>query len=367
MKKVIINLLSFSEEKYYGVGVYFRDVFVKNMNEIFPEGFEITVLYLAEVPIENIFPFPHEMNIRFKPVKGLSSRFLRVCYEQLSLPFVLKGYDAIYSPNNINPIIRPSGCKSIITIHDLLPFKKNNRFGFFQKYYLCAFTMLSAKTSLAIITVSNFSKNDIVRTLKVNRNKVYVTYNVLSRVSSQHVKVTNDSFARKKYFLYVGALQKDKQLDLAIKSFHEFIKEYDYDLIIAGGDQGAEMELRQLIDELGLSKVIHLVGYISEQQKWDYYRGCEALILLGKNEGFGIPVLEAMSVYKPSIVCDAGALPEIVGNTGFVVKSNIFSVHGAMKKIVLFRPDIDIFDNELERFSVKKQVFTLYKLFQRYV
>lgn len=365
MKKILLNLLSFSENKYYGVGVYFRDVFVKNMPDIFKDiDCEITILYLKQIPIRKLFPFPEGMNIQYIAVDGLDNRLRRVFYEQIKLPFKLGDYNLIYSPNNINPIITPGKCKSIITIHDLLPFKKGNRFSLSQSLYLRFFTWFSSIKASEIITVSNYSKKDISKTLRVKFHKISVTYNVLGETGYSE---TNGESFDKNFFFTVGALQKDKQLDVIIKAFYDFRTKghVDYKLMIAGGDQGAESDLRSLINSLGLQEQVKLLGYINEEQKWLYYHRCKALLLLGKNEGFGIPVLEAMSAYKPSIVSNTGALPEIMGNAGFAVNSDRKSVSEAMLNISSSVFSKDVFDKELCRFSVIKQVEVLHEVFKR--
>lgn len=95
------------------------------------------------------------------------------------MPIKFRNYNIIYSPNNINPILLGAKCKSIITIHDLLPFRKANRFGLLQRLYLKFFTYMCAHKSEKIATVSNNSKNDIINTLNVKSDKVIVTYNIL--------------------------------------------------------------------------------------------------------------------------------------------------------------------------------------------
>lgn len=148
MTKIVFNLLSFSELKYYGVGVYFRDLIAKNINEIF-DGIdcEIIVVHQANIPVKELFNFPENNNITYNPVKGINGKFSRVIYEQIFMPIKFRNYNIIYSPNNINPILLGAKCKSIITIHDLLPFRKANRFGLLQRLYLKFFTYMCAHKS----------------------------------------------------------------------------------------------------------------------------------------------------------------------------------------------------------------------------
>lgn len=199
MTKIVFNLLSFSELKYYGVGVYFRDLIAKNINEIF-DGIdcEIIVVHQANIPVKELFNFPENNNITYNPVKGINGKFSRVIYEQIFMPIKFRNYNIIYSPNNINPILLGAKCKSIITIHDLLPFRKANRFGLLQRLYLKFFTYMCAHKSEKIATVSNNSKNDIINTLNVKSDKVIVTYNILGdfKKSSIHQYGCEPFFSR---------------------------------------------------------------------------------------------------------------------------------------------------------------------------
>ncbi|EFC1528483.1 glycosyltransferase family 4 protein [Escherichia ruysiae] len=363
MKKIVLNLLSFSELKYYGVGVYFRDLIAKNINEIFNGiACEIIVVHQANIPVKELFNFPENNNITYLPIEGINRKFSRVIYEQLLMPFKFRDYDVIYSPNNINPILLGSKCKSIITIHDLLPFRKVNRFGLLQRLYLKIFTYLSAYKAEKIVTVSNNSKNDIINTLNVNNDKVVVTYNILGDFKQPFMQHPDCG----PFFFSVGALHEDKQYDLMITAFLKFKKIVNDDckLLIAGGDHGAKKNLQDLIDELKLNDHVQLLGYISDEKKWEYYENCCALILLGKYEGFGIPVLEAMSVNKPSIVANTGALPEITGKAGFVINADIDSICDAMLKSYSHKLDQKVFKDELSRFSANKQIITLQNMFK---
>ena len=168
-KRILVNLLSFSEEKYYGVGVYFRDIVVDALTRLVKENdCKLLILYLENINVKEMFGIIEHDRIDYVAVSGINSKLKRIFFEQIILPLRFKKFDLVYSPNNINPIFSKGLGRSIITIHDLLPFKKCNRFGWFQKKYLKIFTSLSAKTSHKIVTVSNYSLNEIVDYLHVD-------------------------------------------------------------------------------------------------------------------------------------------------------------------------------------------------------
>ncbi|WP_461602293.1 glycosyltransferase family 4 protein [Aeromonas rivipollensis] len=365
--KILVNLLSFSEDRLYGVGIYFRDIFIYNLSEIVRElNCDITFLHSDSINISKVFNMDLEKNIgkiEFVSIENINNKFSRVFTEQFKLYSLLKKFDYIYSPNNINPIILPRGVKSIITIHDLLPFRAKNRYSSLQNIYLKFSTWVCAKFAYKIVTVSNTSKDDIVSILGVNESKVRITYNTVRQFDSNvifHPRTTN------KYFFSISALQEDKQIDISIKAFSMFINSgYDnYHFYIAGGDQGYKKELQKIARELNIENKVHFLGYIEENDKWAYIKYATALILLGKNEGFGIPVIEGMMMKRPVIVANLGALPEIVGKSGYITPPTVDGVAQAMIYSVENEVPTETYEMEIARFSPKIQFNTFISLFR---
>jgi len=257
------------------------------------------------------------VKVRFKVVSGIERSLMRVLYEQFVLPFLIRGYDILYSINNANSLFL-FGAKSIITIHDLLPFKAGARYRILQQAYLRLLTKFSSKRATKIITVSNSSKNEILKYLNVSASKISVFYNCLPLSYSES---NNES---KQFLLIVGGLNADKRVDCALFGFKKYIQRNPSSLLrlmIAGPDQGARHQLEQLTANLGLDEKVRFLGQISEEEKNKLLSGCVAIVMMGRSEGFGIPVLEAMRVGKPALVADAGALPEVMGNAGVVVNT----------------------------------------------
>lgn len=181
------------------------------------------------------------------------------------MPIKFRNYNIIYSPNNINPILLKAKCKSIITIHNLLPFKKANKFSLLQKLYLKFFTYMCAHKSKKIATVSNNSKNNIINTLNVKSNKVIVTYNILSNFKKSSIHQYNC----KPFFFSVSALHKNKQYNLIIKAFLKFKKLVNNNckLLIAKSNHKAKKILQNLINKLKLNNHVQLLKYITNKNK----------------------------------------------------------------------------------------------------
>jgi glycosyltransferase involved in cell wall biosynthesis len=178
-------------------------------------------------------------------------------------------------------------------------------------------TKLCSKRAAKIITVSDFTKSEIVELLNVTPSKVSVFYNCLPFPFEE---VVGNS---KQFLLIVGGLNADKRVDCALLGFKEYLQRNPsspLQLMIAGPDQGARRQLEELSQNLGLTERCCFLGQISEDEKNKLLASCIAIVMMGRNEGFGIPVLEAMRLGKPTLAAKAGALPEVMGSAGVVVE-----------------------------------------------
>jgi len=278
------------------------------------------------------------VRVHILEVSGCSHSIMRVLYEQCVLPMRVRSFDTIYSINNANPLFLLGKSRSIITIHDLLPFKASARYGQLQKAYLRFFTKLCARRAKRVFTVSHFTKSEINELLAVTFEKISVFYNCLPYPFAEQKQDAE------KYFLVVGGLNADKRVDLSLRGLSEFLRrnpESEVRMLIAGPDQGAQRQLEELVEVLGLSHAVSFLGQVSEVEKNQLLADCIAVTMMGRSEGFGIPVLEAMRFGKPSLVADAGALPEVAGKAGVVVKSPEDSGQVADGMQAIFEPRAD--------------------------
>lgn len=123
------------------------------------------------------------------------------------------------------------------------------------------------------------------------------------------------------FFLFAGVLKERKNVAGIIKAFALFARgNAAYALLIAGKQSGAYAEsLLQLARELGMEKRIHFLGYVTDAQLAYLYAKARALVFPSFLEGFGMPVLEAMSADLPVITSNQGALAEVAGNAALLV------------------------------------------------
>ncbi len=142
--------------------------------------------------------------------------------------------------------------------------------------------------------------------------------------------------SNKPYFLYVGAIKPTKNLINLIKAFAIFLEKSprSYELVIVGSTKGIDAKIPSLIKELHLMDKVILSGFVDTQQLPKFYRGAQAFTSIAFAEGFGLPVLEAMSCGIPVIVANNSSMPELVGKGGlYVDETNIEKIADAMLQL----------------------------------
>lgn len=295
-------------EKKVGVSVY-----CYNLLKIFRQQANKNTQFIVflkhpprdDLPLENTY-------FKYQIVPG------KIFWSQVFLPLSLFGNNLIkkklnlfFSPAHYAPRFSP--IPSVVTIHDLsyLYFPKD----FLKKdlFKLKNWTQYSIKKAKKIIAVSKSTKKDILKNYPIDEKKITVIYNGYEKPKLKAQKLkgkTKDDL----YFLFVGTIQPRKNISTLIKAFEKFtVKHPRFNLILAGKKGWLYQEILNQIKNLGLSNKIYFTDYITDHQLVFLYQNAFALIMPSLYEGFGIPLLEAMSFSCPVISSFASSLPEIGG------------------------------------------------------
>lgn len=174
-----------------------------------------------------------------------------------------------------------------------------------------------------IITISEFSKREIIELLGVPEEKISVVYCAPSLVQSQG---ESEDAAEKfgihgPFLLYVGTIEPRKNLTRLLHAFNLLKQRYriPHKLVLAGGRGWGNAEIYQTARALLCSDDVIFTGYISSEEKNWLYRHATAFVFPSLYEGFGMPPLEAMSFGCPVVCADAASLPEVVGEAAALV------------------------------------------------
>lgn len=235
--------------------------------------------------------------------------------------------DLFFSPTHYIPRFSP--VKRIVTIFDLayLHFPQMYKNDDFWK--LKNWTKFSILNADAIVTISNFCKQDIIKEYKINKDKITIAYPGFHPEIFHQIKDKNeiqqiiDKYQiQGKYIIYIGTIQPKKNLIRLIESFKDID---NLKLVIVGkttglGRQGWKFEeILKKPKELGIEDKIIFTGFAPTEDLPYLLNGAEAFILPSLYEGFGIPVIEAMATGTPVIVSSVASLPEVAGKAGLFV------------------------------------------------
>lgn len=251
-------------------------------------------------------------------------------FEQLLYPFLLYKFnlDLMHFAHFNAPILY--GKKFIITIHDLIishyPSSRATTLNpLMYKIKLGAYHFLIkavAKRAKKIITVSQYTKNDIVKFLNVKPEKVSVIYEGVDLPKEElaaGVGILNELKIKGDYIMYVGSAYPHKNLEKLIKAFELLNKDYpDLQLVLVGKENFFYKRLNEHTIEHTTPKTFNKIifaGYQSDENVARLYMQAKLYVFPSLIEGFGLPPLEAQSYGLPVASSDRSCLPEILGDS----------------------------------------------------
>ncbi len=243
-------------------------------------------------------------------------RLLNFSWHRLRFPPV----DWLAGPQDIvhalHPIAIPSRrAASVVTVHDLdfLDHPERTRAEIRRDYG--ALAPAHARAADRVVTVSEFTASEVARRLGVDRSKIVVCPPGAPDWTPRSGPVASGPI------LFMGTLDPRKNIGVLLDGYARLLslRPAAPRLLLAGhAPPSAGRWLQQLAEPPLAGRVEHL-GYIAGPRRQDLYRSASMLVLPSLLEGFGLPVLEAMTIGVPIIVSDRGALPEVAGGAGQIV------------------------------------------------
>jgi len=297
MKKIIIDLSMLKHincglgQVAFNYGEYFRQNY-------FADG--IYQIYLL---------LPKKMIGKFgSDVKYISSNWWRKLF-----PFLIPKCDVWHSIHQLSHF-RPfySDSKLVLTIHDFnFLYEKNEHK---SKKYLRK-VQREIDRADKIICISQFTKTETERIAKLNGKIVEVIYNGVEQFDSDCAKKPDFITNEKPFFFCIGQIKKKKNFHVLLP----LMKLYPEKELYIAGKSGTTYaaEIQSTIKKENILNV-HLVGQITNEERVWIYKNCDALLFPSLFEGFGLPVIEAMSFGKPVFTTEETSLKEIGGGLTYV-------------------------------------------------
>ena len=209
----------------------------------------------------------------------------------------------------------------VVTIHDVIHHKlPGHKPSHFLHRLAYKFVINSAaRNAREIITVSNFSKKEIVETLGISPSKVKVIYEATEAiaVSESEVIATRQKYGLvKPYIIFVGVMERKKNLPTLTKAFDLLKEKYQVDIQLAlvGKEDRHYPEILQELKKIKYSRDLVITGSVSDKEKFALYKGAELFVSASLFEGFGLPGVEAMSLGTPLVVSNTEVFNEVYDN-----------------------------------------------------
>ena len=269
---------------------------------------EFLIVVNANSPLEHEI-WPKNMQLVQVRARWISFR------EQWELPRLLKKIraDLFHAPSFVAPLICP--CRLVMTIHDLNHLVLPQFYTPLHQFYYQFFVRSCIRRSEYILTVSHFSKNEIVRTLGLAPEKVFVTYN---GVSPSYAAVTDQEKLRyvrdlyelpEKFILCVSNNKPHKNVHQLVRAF--CYSDLKIPLVLACA---FDRSILRIAESFGKKHLVFFSKFIEEEHLPAVYSLTHLFVYPSTYEGFGLPPLEALSCGAPVVVAKSSSLPEVVGD-----------------------------------------------------
>lgn len=250
-------------------------------------------------------------------------------WTQLALPFDLFTHkprpDLFFSPTHYSPRFSPM--PTVVSVMDLSYIYFPQMFKKSDLYQLRNWTEYSIRKAAKVFTISNSSKDDIIKAYKIDPKKVVVTHlGIKMQSKTRNLKTKNSELVRSKYgvnnkyILFVGTLQPRKNIVRLIEAFLAVASEKeDIELVIIGKKGWMYEDIVDTPKKAGIENRVKFLSFVPDEDLVAFYENAECFVLPSLYEGFGLPILEAMKNGCPVITSKISSLPEAGGDAALYI------------------------------------------------
>jgi len=299
MKKIYINA-RFLTQQITGVQRYAIEL-VKAMDALLDNpNFDMNIILL--VPVRPMYKLGLK-NISIQTVGKLTGHM----WEQLELAYYSRG-GLLLNLCNTGPMLKQN---QVVAIHDASVYGFPGAYSLlFRCWYKVLFTLFG-RFSKAILTVSGFSKQELIKYCQIPAEKIYVSYEGKEQIlglTPDNSIIERHGLNKRSFILAVSSLNPNKNFSAIVKAV-ELMDDGDFDIAIAGG--GNSKIFSNVV--VKASERVKCLGYVTDQELKALYKQAACFVYPSFYEGFGLPPLEAMACGCPVIVSHTASLPEVCG------------------------------------------------------
>lgn len=290
---------------------------------------------------------------------------------KLLWPFVGLPYHWFFSKGNqitqfFNYVIPPGvKGKKVTIVHDMAHLACPETVRVKTKRWLDLTLRQSCRRADVILTVSEFSKSEIVRYMKIPKEKIVVMLPGVdlelfrANYSSEMVETAKKKYnIEGDYFLYLGTIEPRKNIQRVIDAYVQLRGKVEHlpRLVLAGGKGWLCDSIYESVENLNKNDDMMFTGYIDELDSPLLISGAKALLFPSLYEGFGTPPVEAMACGTPVISSKAASMPEVIGDAGLLVDPySVDEIGMAMERIL---SDVELCDQLIQKGLKRAQKYT---------
>jgi len=282
----------------------------------------------------------------------LCSGLKRLWGEQVILPWIAlrQEVNVLFVPDYIGPIFsRLFGFKLVVVFYDMAFVLRPQEQ---HPWYLAYFRLLApltAKIAHHVITISHTSKNDVMHLFRVPADKIAVThlasmpiYRCIENRYEVRQAILKYGLDMEQYILHVGTADVRKNIPCLIEAFSILATDFPYLKLVLVGSQGwknkEEIRIQQAIQTYNLTDRVLRLGYVFDKELVYLYNGAALFAFPSLYEGFGIPVLEAMSCGTPVVTSNVSSLPEVSGDAAVLINPESADDLASAMRTILNQP-----------------------------
>lgn len=319
---IIINATNIGHN-YQGIAVYSLNI-LKELTQLETDINFILYLNKSSKPHIEGINFPENFIVKWvssviSPDKNFKGHILRLIYSNF---LSIKHWKyLIFNTSQLE--INFFRKNQVVTIHDVIPllFKEYHR----KQYpYFKIILKYGLKYAKYVLTPSEHSKSLLQQIYNLSDERIKFIHNGASTIGLN--KIVSAKAEKEKFILYIGRINKMKNINNLLKAYSLIANKIEHKLIIVGDSESTlqkEMKLAGLSREI--KERIIFTQDIDEESKCYLMKTASLLVFASLYEGFGLPPLEAMACGCPVIVSDNSSLPEVCGDAAYYVNPKNFT------------------------------------------
>lgn len=353
--KIAVNTRFLIKNKLEGIGIYTQEI-LKHLVQLMPQH---TFYFLFDRAYSDDFIFAKNV-IPIVISPPARHPVLWYYWFEYAVPKILKQHkiDLFFSPDGFCSLHTTT--PQLLTMHDIgfeaypehTPFLVNKYYKYFTPKY--------CQKAQKIIAVSAFTKQEIIKHYKIDENKIDVVYNAFddSRWSIVNSQLDfNSQLNNVPYFIFIGAVHPRKNVLGLLHAFEYYKTTFstNHQLIIIGRNAWLNNDLENYFNQMKYKHDIIWIKDCTRNDLLNYLKNAIALVYPSLYEGFGIPLVEAMSLGIPVITSNIASMREIISDAGILVSpTNAQEIAQAMHTITA---NTKLRDELIQKGKLRAQTF----------